>query len=292
MLHRRTSLVSGMRGLARDPTVLAPQSASISSPLKRDGSRLVPQGAFSLSERTTTTGINELTLSPHHGHISYRLPKHVQEYVQQLREKKERFDRQKEDLRKQGSPPRRTTSGGCEKTSSPDNTRPHSPKQDTVTSLAVPWRGGNNPMASPRSEKYVVGSSTGNETSPFHQLSSQPLPPVGGEPKRFLKTTLFQLQKLVQRKTTKSQLASKNSPFRVRKGRSTKPNAGVCRGTEAAIRDLSSRLIMAQKEAREVREIAIQNESIMQRRIVALQHEIALLQKTSKQRVWINVVEN
>eukprot|EP00946_MAST-07B_sp_MAST-7B-sp1_P005037 g5037.t1 len=48
---------------------------------------------------------------------------------------------------------------------------------------------------------------------------------------------------------------------------------------EAAIRDLSSRLVMAQKEAREVREIAIQNESIMQRRIVALQHEIALLRK-------------
>jgi hypothetical protein len=53
---------------------------------------------------------------------------------------------------------------------------------------------------------------------------------------------------------------------------------------EAAVRDLSSRLVMAQREAREVHEISIQNEATMERHIVALQNEVARLRHVAKAR--------
>ena len=259
-----------------------------------------PRGAFSLGERTTTTGLSEVTMSPQHGYS--RLPDHVLEYVKQLRAKKDGFDQQRRGLRKHGksssTPPRapsqdfRMTSMSISGTppsakiynSSP---RPNSPERDVITSLAVPWRGAGNPARYPINDtqgmppsSFMSTSSPVDSTSSGHRATLPFGTPHGNSMDSPTRSAVAALQKMLQEKDALlARLQVKVHHLESEKASAKETLQQYVVEREAAVRDLSSRLVMAQREAREVREISIQNEATMERHILALQSEVARLQQ-------------
>ena len=275
------------------------------------------EGTFSLRERTTTHSVDKVQISPSQN-VCSRLPTHLQDYVEQLHDKKIGFKWKCPDLVKNsnsipplistgevdgvGSHAETTTNMSLSKMApsltdmakkyEPGNIslRPSSPDQDSITSLAVPWRGDGSTSFSSSLVGRALPSDCRRE-APIDTRFCSTLQSDSEHPEdRASRSTITSLQKLVQEKDV--QLAT----FRVKLhnlmseavSSKEKLNQYVVE-REATVQELSSQLSMCQREVSELRKVAAQNNATTKRYIAAQRYIVGLeAEVTRLQEVVIN----
>ena len=273
MLHRRTSLVSGLRGQNRAAVHSVVTSSSPTTTIRKDGSRMPRPAAFSLSERTSTSTLSEVKPSPQHGH--YRLPKHVREYVRQLRAKRDMFDKQRNQLER----------GAQTNVSGTDILKRQAPEQhlkpaehDDIASLVVPWRDTHGHIESTSMPVSLNATSvTGGEGAKVGMSAYNVRNFNHGSPSNISADTIQAMMEEKDAHIESLQIKLHNC-LSERSAEKQKVQEYVVE-REAAIRDLTSQLAMSKRQTREVREIAMQNEATMDGQILALQQRVRILEE-------------